>query len=105
MQEVIGSNPIFSTKFKASIFRGFFVMVFHTYILYSKAKNKFYIGHTEELENRVHQHNTRNNLGSNDWTVVYTETFENRSEAMKREKEIKDKKSRKYIEWLIQQKD
>ena len=79
-------------------------MVFYTYILFSKTKNKFYIGHTEELENRVHQHNTRNNLGSNDWTVIYTETFENRAEAMKREKEIKNKKSRKYIEWLILQK-
>ena len=48
--------------------------------------------------------NTRNNLGTNDWCVVYDEVFNNRSDAMKREKEIKDKKSRKYIEWLIQQK-
>ena len=79
-------------------------MAFHTYILYSKIKDKFYVGHTNDLENRLHQHNTRNNLGTNDWCVVYKEVFNNRSDAMKREKEIKDKKSRKYIEWLIQQK-
>ena len=78
-------------------------MAFHTYILYSKIKDKFYVGHTNDLENRLHQHNTRNNLGTNDWCVVYDEVFNNRSDAMKREKEIKDKKSRKYIEWLIQQ--
>ena len=78
-------------------------MAFLTYILYSKIKDKFYVGHTNDLENRLHQHNTRNNLGTNDWCVVYDEVFNNRSDAMKREKEIKDKKSRKYIEWLIQQ--
>jgi putative endonuclease len=76
-------------------------MAFHTYILYSKIKDKFYVGHTNDLENRLHQHNTRNNLGTNDWCIVYNELFNNRSDAMKREKEIKDKKSRKYIEWLI----
>ena len=78
-------------------------MAFHTYILYSKIKDKFYVGHTNDLENRLNQHNTRNNLGTNDWCVVYKEVFNNRSDAMKREKEIKDKKSRKYIEWLIKQ--
>jgi putative endonuclease len=79
-------------------------MLFYTYILYSSIKDKFYIGHTENVQNRLLQHNTRNNLGTNDWTVVYTETYDNRSDAMKREKEIKNKKSRKYIEWLIQEK-
>jgi putative endonuclease len=79
-------------------------MLFYAYILYSPIKDKFYIGHTEDVQNRLLQHNTRNNLGTNDWTVVYTETYDNRSDAMKREKEIKNKKSRKYIEWLIQEK-
>ena len=81
------------------------MMLFYAYILYSSVKDKFYIGHTEDVENRLLQHNTRNNLGTNDWTVVYTEKYDNRSDAMKREKEIKYKKSRKYIEWLINKKD
>jgi putative endonuclease len=33
--------------------------------------------------------------------MKYTERFETRTEAVKRESEIKKKKSRKYIEWLI----
>jgi putative endonuclease len=35
------------------------------------------------------------------WKVVYIENFATRSAAMKRELEIKRKKSRKYIEGLI----
>jgi putative endonuclease len=38
---------------------------------------------------------------ANDWRLVYTEEFEDRTSAIKREREIKKKKSRKYIEFLI----
>ena len=37
------------------------------------------------------------------WEMVYTENFVSRSSASAREKEIKNKKSRKYIELLIRQ--
>jgi putative endonuclease len=37
---------------------------------------------------------------ANDWKLVYTEMFQTKSEAAKRELEIKKRKSRKYIEWL-----
>lgn len=40
---------------------------------------------------------------ANDWELVYKEKFSTREEAYKREKQIKAKKSRKYIEWLISQ--
>jgi putative endonuclease len=35
------------------------------------------------------------------WKLVYHEVFQTKSEAMKRECEIKRKKSRKYLEKLI----
>ncbi len=38
------------------------------------------------------------------WRLVYFEMFETRTEAIKRENEIKSKKSRKYIEVLISKK-
>jgi len=38
---------------------------------------------------------------TNDWQLKYTEIFANRKQAISREREIKNKKSRKYIEWLI----
>ncbi|OIQ97355.1 hypothetical protein GALL_206140 [mine drainage metagenome] len=37
----------------------------------------------------------------NDWKIIYTETFDKKSDAMKREKEIKNWKSRIKVEKLI----
>ena len=37
------------------------------------------------------------------WVIVYAEDFYNKSDALKREREIKNSKSKKYIENLIEQ--
>jgi len=52
----------------------------------------------------MQQHNSGQNISTKSgipWKVVYTETYSSNAEARKRELEIKKKKSRKYIEWLI----
>lgn len=77
----------------------------YTYILYSKLLDKYYVGYTNILiEERLKKHNT-NHKGftgkANDWVVVYVEVFDSKNEAYAREREIKAKKSRKYIEKLI----
>jgi putative endonuclease len=75
------------------------------YILFSKTKNKFYIGHTcDEMEERPrkHQSNHKGFTGiQSDWTVVYFERYSEKSSAYKREREVKSWKSRKKIELLI----
>ncbi|MEH6538047.1 MAG: GIY-YIG nuclease family protein [Psychroserpens sp.] len=76
-----------------------------TYILFSKSINHYYVGYTcSDLQERLRKHNT-NHKGftgrANDWQIVYTESFESKTEAYGREREIKSKKSRDYIEWLI----
>ena len=79
-------------------------MPFYLYILYSEHIDQYYIGHSENLEDRLYRHNNSGSKATkkiNDWKLVYTEVFQSRSEAAKRELEIKRKKSRKYIEWLI----
>ena len=76
-------------------------MSFYVYIIYSSSKDRYYIGQTEDLSTRVQEHNQRENLGANDWILKYSEEFDSRSEAMKRELEIKSKKRRAYIEGLI----
>ena len=82
--------------------RAFFM--FYTYILFSAKLNKFYVGSAENTEFRLKQHNagevTYTSRGI-PWEIKYTEAFHDRTSAMKREYEIKRKKSRKYIEWLI----
>lgn len=73
------------------------------YILYSTLKDRYYIGHTEDLNRRLQEHRTRRNLGAGDWQIKYFEEFNMRADAMKREKEIKNKKRRSYLELLIEQ--
>ncbi len=36
------------------------------------------------------------------WQLVYFEEYASRSEAVNRETEVKKKKSRKYIQWLVE---
>ncbi|WP_443936454.1 GIY-YIG nuclease family protein [Pedobacter sp. MW01-1-1] len=82
----------------------FFCYMFNVYILYSKKLNRYYVGYTEDLEKRLEQHNTgfsKYTSKAEDWEVCYSESFISRALAHKRELEIKAKKSRKYIEWLI----
>ena len=77
------------------------------YILYSKALNQYYIGHTSEsLQERLRKH-LSNHSGftakSKDWLVVYYEEFETKSLAYRRELEVKEWKSRTRVEKLIEE--
>ncbi|MDI9363696.1 MAG: GIY-YIG nuclease family protein [Flavobacterium sp.] len=78
--------------------------MFYMYILFSKTLNKYYVGSTCNIEHRLLQHNSKHKgfTGTtNDWQLVYTEEFATKSEVLKREKEIKNWKSRRRIEQLI----
>ena len=102
MQEVIGSTPIFSTN-PASM-RDFSFMGFTVYIIYSSGLDKYYVGQTENLEDRLFRHNnsgSKSTKSARDWVLSHVEVFETRIEAVKREQQIKKKKSRKYVESII----
>ncbi len=78
--------------------------MYFTYILYSSSLDKFYTGYTEDLELRILRHNSGWGKFSSKgipWRLVYSEQFKTKTEAIKRENEIKKKKSRKYIVELI----
>ena len=79
--------------------------MFVVYILFSSKVDQYYVGHTQNMEDRLSRHNSGRSLSTKKgkpWNLVYTETFETRSEAMLREKAIKKMKSRTYLEQLIQ---
>ena len=80
-------------------------MKFIVYILFSKTLNKYYVGATGDLlEERIRKHNSNHKGftgGTGDWEIRYSEIFETKTESLKREKEIKNWKSRKLIEKLI----
>jgi putative endonuclease len=79
--------------------------MYYVYILFSTKINKYYVGSTDNLEARLKHHNSgltpSTKSGSPFWEIKYTENLPDRSAALKRELEIKNKKSRKYINWLI----
>ena len=84
-----------------------FFMPYTVYIIYSKIIDQYYVGHTENLNDRLYRHRNNGSLSTkkaNDWELKYTEPFETRSEAATRKKQIKAKKSRNYIEELVRKK-
>jgi putative endonuclease len=74
------------------------------YIIYSKKIDRYYTGITDDLDWRLYRHNdgwghyTKRGIS---WKLAYSEEFQNKSDALERERDIKQRKSRKYIEELI----
>ena len=78
--------------------------MFYTYIIQSQKNDRFYIGSCQDIDIRIERHNagaTPSTKPGRPWKLMYSETYQTNSEALKREREIKSKKSRKYIEFLI----
>lgn len=76
--------------------------MFYVYALYNSKNDKIYIGQTGNLDKRLAEHN--NKLGNHfttkldgEWILVYKETLNSRTEAMKREKQLKSFKGREFI--------
>ena len=79
-------------------------IMYYTYIIYSKSRNNYYVGYTQNLKLRLERHNcgwSRSTKSGIPWEIVYEEEFSSKTEAIKREHEIKNRKSRKYLENLI----
>ncbi len=75
------------------------------YILYSSRLDKYYIGRTNDINRRLSEHNRIKGKftdGGIPWSLVYSEQYDTLSDATQREQSLKRKKSRKYIEQLIQ---
>jgi len=78
--------------------------MFYLYIIYSEKLDKFYVGYSSDLKERLRKHNSSNKSftgNSNDWKIVYTEEYKSKNDVMFREKQIKKWKSRKLIMKLI----
>jgi len=75
--------------------------MYYVYVLKSINHDKIYIGFTSSLEQRLEAHNHAQNKGWTrlymPWNIVYTESFELKSDAMLREKQLKTGKGRAFI--------
>ncbi|MCP4642386.1 MAG: GIY-YIG nuclease family protein [bacterium] len=79
-------------------------MGFWVYILQSESTAKLYIGQTNDLKRRLAQHNdpncrltlhTKRNKGP--WALLHSEEYATRTEAMRREKQLKSGQGREWI--------
>ena len=76
--------------------------MFYVYIIYSEKADKFYIGQTMDLEERLQQHNSGvfekcSTKIANDWEIFHLISCKSRKLAIMIEKHIKKMRSRKYI--------
>ena len=75
-------------------------MPFVTYILKSEVARKTYVGHTQDKEKRLKQHNRGQNIYAKrfkPWTMIYFEEFLTREDAFKREKYFKSAAGRRWM--------
>jgi putative endonuclease len=73
------------------------------YILKSKNYDKTYVGSTLNLEKRLSEHNSGKSTFTSKfkpWTIIYSEDFQNLSEARKKEKYYKSASGRNQIKKL-----
>ena len=75
-----------------------------TYILFSETCNQYYVGSTQNIDDRLKRHNSGRSTFTKrgiPWKLVYQKQYLTKSEAYQAELYIKSQKSRKYIEDLI----
>jgi len=77
--------------------------VYYVYVL-RNTKGQLYIGSTDDLERRVQQHQqgeTRWTRNRGPWTLVFSESFQTRADAMHREKQLKRGRANQQLRKLL----
>jgi len=82
----------------------------YIYILYSPDFDKYYIGHTDDPERRLEEHNSNPRMTYTHkfrpWKLVkYFQVNQSRGDALKMERFIKKMKSRAFIIRLLEEKN
>ena len=75
--------------------------MFIVYALYSSTYDKIYIGYTSNLVERFKSHNQLSKKGwtikYRPWLIIHQESFENKLEAILREKQLKTASGRNFV--------
>ena len=75
--------------------------MFTVYVLYSPNYNKIYIGYSSDVETRLKYHNELAWKGCTikfrPWVIAHTEQFVDKTQAMKREKQLKSAAGRRFM--------
>ncbi|MFN6176349.1 MAG: GIY-YIG nuclease family protein [Flavobacteriales bacterium] len=80
-------------------------MAYWVYALYSPDHDKIYVGETSDLDDRFRSHNELATKGwtvrYRPWVILYTEECSDRSQARKREKQLKSGSGREFLRSLL----
>jgi putative endonuclease len=78
--------------------------MYFVYVIRSQTVGKLYIGHTQDLEKRLKEHNDPDCFSSKytkrvpgPWFLVYSESYATRSEAFRRERWLKTGRGREFL--------
>ena len=75
------------------------------YVLESLVAEKWYVGMTENIRNRLKEHNSGRSKftsGYKPWRIIYTENVTDFSEGRKREKYLKTFAGKKFVQKQIE---
>ncbi len=78
--------------------------MFHTYIIKSLRTGKYYVGSCRDLTQRLKEHNqgkTKSTKSDRPWNEIYSEHFQTKQEAYKREQQIKSYKGGNAFKKII----
>ena len=73
---------------------------YYVYVLKSEVGDSWYIGYTEDIENRIQQHNNGESLYTKrkiPWRIIYYEVSFDKYDAIAREKYLKTGMGRRYL--------
>ena len=80
-------------------------MNYYVYVIRSK-DGFFYKGMTDNLERRLVEHNNKElsfwTKRGTEWKLIYKEEFDNKTEALKREKWLKTGIGREYLKKILE---
>ncbi|MCJ7739971.1 GIY-YIG nuclease family protein [Candidatus Microgenomates bacterium] len=79
--------------------------MFYTYIIKSKTTERYYIGSTQNLEERLIRHNsglTKSIKNRGPFKLIYNERYNTRQEAYRRERQIKRYKGGNAFKQLLE---
>lgn len=77
---------------------------FYVYILYNKDKNYIYIGYTENLRQRLNEHNGGYSKSTKSYLpleLIHYEAYKSKNDAKRREKYLKTNKGRTTLMTML----
>ncbi len=79
--------------------------MYFVYILYSPSSGKTYTGFSIDVERRLLEHNITETKGFTlryrPWLLIHTENFENKPDALRREKFYKSGQGRERLQLIV----